>query len=60
MPLIVIESLSHRVTPCRNVPVPRVTISEWMRKMVMSRPLMSPTTIPIASAASTAQTMPIS
>ena len=55
MPLIVIESLSHSITPWRNVPMPSVTISEWMRKTVMKRPLMKPITTPSTRAASTAQ-----
>ncbi len=58
MPLIVMESLIHRVKPCRKVPVPSVTMSEWMRKTVISSPLITPTASPIPSAARMAQPMP--
>ena len=57
-PDIVMESLIHSVTPCRNVPTPRVTISEWMRKIVIKRPLIRPITAPAASAAMIDQPMP--
>src|SRR5207249_4506291 len=51
-PLIVIESLIHRVTPCRNVPTPSVTISELIRNTVMKNPFTRPTSTPVASAIS--------
>ncbi len=55
MPLIVLESLIHSEMPWRNVPTPRVTISEWIRKTMMKKPLTSPTTAPMANEMSSAQ-----
>ena len=51
MPLMVIESLIQSVMPCRNVPTPRVTISEWIRNTMMKKPLTRPVTSPMPSAA---------
>ena len=48
MPLIVIESPIHRVMPCRNVPMPSVTMSEWMRKKITKKPFTIPVSRPIA------------
>src|SRR5437879_746419 len=48
-PLIVIESLIHSVTPCKNVPTPSVTISELIRNTVMKKPFTRPTSTPAAS-----------
>ena len=50
-------SPSQSVTPCTNVPMPSVTIIEFMRKKMTKNPLMKPTAAPAASAATIAQPM---